>query len=138
MALDRGKLANVDRRLFAEINSDEDWQPVRVPATAATWSTWKRYCQIIDLPIARAVAALINIELASVTDDEIDTSAGVIKERMGQLDRRTADLDEREKEIEGREKQLGIHRPITMAEMARTADAVEPKDPGWTIATAGS
>lgn len=74
MALDRGKLANVDRRPFAEIQRREDWHAVQIPATAAKWSTWKRYCQVIDLPIARAVAALIDIELESVTDDEIETS----------------------------------------------------------------
>jgi hypothetical protein len=132
MPLDRGKLANVDRRLFAEITGSEDWQQIRVPATPAKWSTWKRYCQVIDLPIARAVAALIDTELASVTDDEIETSAAVIKERMRQLDDQAAALDTREKEIERREKRLGINRPMTQAEIARTAAAVEPSDdPGW-------
>lgn len=79
MALDRGKLANVDRRLFAEINRDEDWHAVHVPASPATWSTWKRYCEVVGLPMARAVAALIDLELETVTDDDIDEGAKVTR-----------------------------------------------------------
>lgn len=54
---------------------------------------------------------------------------------MRQLDERAAALDNREKEIERREKRLGNSRPMTNTEVARTAEAVEPKDAGWTAAS---
>ena len=42
MGLDRGTLANLDRRLLAGLGQDETYRIVRIPVTAAKWSTWKR------------------------------------------------------------------------------------------------
>lgn len=39
---------------------------VRVPVTAATWSTWKRYCELVGVSMGRAIAEMINTELAAV------------------------------------------------------------------------
>ena len=44
MDLDRGVLARLDRKLLAALGNDETYRMVRVPATAAKWATWKRYC----------------------------------------------------------------------------------------------
>jgi hypothetical protein len=44
MDIDRGALANLDRRLLAGLDRDERFQMVRVPVSPAKWSTWKRYC----------------------------------------------------------------------------------------------
>ena len=49
MALDRGRLANIDRRLFSELSHDAGTQTVKVPVSDAAWSTWRRYCDVLGL-----------------------------------------------------------------------------------------
>ncbi|HSF84985.1 MAG TPA: hypothetical protein VLG28_04885 [Acidimicrobiia bacterium] len=39
---------------------------VRVPATPAMWATWKRRCDSAGISMGRAIAALIDRELAGV------------------------------------------------------------------------
>lgn len=66
MDLDRGTLARIDRKLLAGLGQDENFQMVRVPVTAAKWSTWKRYCDAVGVSMGRAVAVLMDRELLSV------------------------------------------------------------------------
>lgn len=113
MGLDRGKLANIDRRLLAELDREETWQVVKVPASNATWSTWKRYCDVVGLSMGRAISALINAELASVVANEVDAQSAVFAERDHQLSERAHELDEREREIERKERKLGRPRQPT-------------------------
>lgn len=130
MALDRGKLANIDRRLLAELDREETWQIVKVPASNATWSTWKRYCDVVGLSMGRAISALIDSELSSVVDDEVDSRSAVLAERERQFDERANELDERERKIERRERMHGRPRQPTRAELEQMADEVEPRGPG--------
>lgn len=130
MALDRGKLANVDRRLLAELDRRDDWQPVKVPASGATWSAWKRYCDVVGLSMGRAIAALIDLEMASVVDDDVEAHGVVIAERNRMLDVRTRGLDEKEAALVRREERFGFHSTPTPAELERMADQIEPADPG--------
>lgn len=118
MGLGRGKLAKIDRRLLAELEREETWQVVKVPASNATWSTWKRYCDVIGLSMGRAISALIDIELSSVIDDEVDTRSTVFRstvftEREQRLDERARELDERAREIERKERMFGQPRQTT-------------------------
>ena len=69
MDLDRGVLARIDRNLLAGLGQDETYRMVRVPATAAKWATWKRYCDSAGISMGRAIAALIDHELASALGD---------------------------------------------------------------------
>lgn len=132
MALDRGKLANVDRRLLAELDRGDDWQLVKVRASPATWSAWKRYCEVVGLSMGRAIAALIDLEMASVVDDDVDAHGVVIAERKRLLDERARELDKKEAELERREERFGYrHRP-SPADLEHMADQIEPADPGWT------
>jgi hypothetical protein len=66
MDLDRRTLAKIDRKLLSGLDQDEAFQMVRVPVTAAKWSTWKRYCDVVGISMGRAIAALIDRELVSV------------------------------------------------------------------------
>jgi hypothetical protein len=131
MTLTRGKLANIDRRLLAELTDEEGSQPSRLPISPATWSAWNRYCDVVGIPMGRAIVAMIKMELASVVDEELDNESAVIAERKRLLDERAKELDAREREVERREKQLGHRRRPTKAELERMADEIEPKDPGW-------
>lgn len=100
MALDRGRLANIDRRLFSELNRDAGPQMVKVPVSAAVWSTWRRYCDVLDLTMGEAIAVLINCELATVVDDGGNGSAAVLATRAAeQLAARDDELTVRERNV---------------------------------------
>ena len=55
MDLDRGTLANLDRRLLAKFDRDEQFQMVRIPVSPAKWSMWKRYCSVAGMSMGRAI-----------------------------------------------------------------------------------
>lgn len=101
MDLDRGKLARLDRRLLAGLGRDERFQMVRVPATPATWSTWKRYCDTAGISMGRAIAALIDHEMACVFSSSGDGAGSVFE---GQAQRQLVD---REVALVKREHELG-------------------------------
>jgi hypothetical protein len=99
MALDRGTLTRIDRRVFAELAHTGGVQAVKVPVSDAVWSTWRRYCEAIDLSMGEGVAGLIAYELETVVGDEGDAGdlfadqvARQAEERASQLDARELDL----------------------------------------------
>ena len=69
MDLERGMLARIDRKLLSGLGQSETYRMVRVPVTAAKWSTWKRYCDSAGISMGRAIAAMIDRELVSVFGD---------------------------------------------------------------------
>lgn len=81
MGLDRGTLANLDRRLLAELDPDEQFQMVRRPVSAAKWSTWKRYCGAAGISMGRAIVALIDRELTNLAETSSD-DAPVLTQRI--------------------------------------------------------
>ncbi|MDJ0953521.1 MAG: SEC-C metal-binding domain-containing protein [Acidimicrobiia bacterium] len=100
MGLERGRLANIDRRLFSELSHDAGPQMVKVPVSAAAWSTWRRYCEVLGLTMGEAIAVLINCELATVVDEAGDGSAAVLTIRAAeQLAARDAELTVRERNV---------------------------------------
>lgn len=105
MDLEREKLERVDRKLLARLAKDETYQMVRVPVTPATWSTWKRYCEVSGISMGRAIVALIERELGMVDDDhELQpASTGHMEE---QLAARESELDAREIQLDARERQF--------------------------------
>lgn len=129
MALNRGRLANIDRRLLAELEDEEEWQPVRIRVSAAMWSTWKRYCDVVGLSMGKAIVAMIETELATVVDADVETTSAVIAERERLLDEREENLDRRAEELDRRERRWGP--PPTRRDLERMADQIEPPDPGW-------
>lgn len=110
MDLERGMLARIDRRLLAGLGQDETYRMVRVPATAAKWSTWKRYCESAGVSMGRAIAALIARELVSVFGDHTDERSPVLAEHA-------------EEELAKRQEQL--------ARQEKTAAAVEERLRTW-------
>jgi len=107
MDLDRGTLARLDRRLLAGLGRDVRFQMVRVPVTPAKWSTWKRYCDTAGISMGRAIAALINHELASVFDSPTENVDSVFEEQaQRQLADRQATLAKREEELRAAEERM--------------------------------
>ncbi len=101
MDMDRGTLARIDRKLLAGLGDDEVLRTVRVPATAAKWSTWKRYCDSAGISMGRAVTMLIDRELISVFGDVTRGEPPVSAQRATeQLAIREARIVAREREVD--------------------------------------
>jgi hypothetical protein len=107
MDLDRGTLARLNRRLLAGLDRQERFLMVRVPVTPAKWSTWKRYCDTAGISMGRAVAALIDHELASVFGNLSEGAVPLFEEQaQWQLVDRQAALTKQERELDAAEERV--------------------------------
>ncbi len=107
MDLDRGTLARIDRRVGSRLDHDQVYRTLRVSATDATWSTWKRYCHAAGVPMGRAVMALVRNELGSVIAEPVGDGGPVFAALAEQrLLSREAQLAARERAVEAAEERL--------------------------------
>jgi hypothetical protein len=107
MDLDRGVLARIDRKLLAGLGQNETYRMVRVPVTASTWSTWKRYCDSAGISMGRAIAAMIDRELVSVFNESAGDPSPVFAEQAEEeLSRREAQVARRELDATAAEERL--------------------------------
>jgi len=110
MALDRGTLARIDRRVLTELDHSDGVQVVKVPVSDAVWSTWRRYCDALDLTMGQAVAGLISHELGSVVGVVAEGPAFdvelAMRERTEQLGLREWDLSDRAAQLRKTEELL--------------------------------
>ncbi|MDJ0663742.1 MAG: SEC-C metal-binding domain-containing protein [Acidimicrobiia bacterium] len=101
MTLGRGRLANIDRRIFSELSHGDGPQTVKVPLSGAAWSTWRRYCDVLQMTMGEGIAVLIDSELTTVVDDAVDGNVAVLAIRADeQLGTREAELAGRERNVE--------------------------------------
>ena len=106
MALDRGTLTRIDRRVFAELGHTWATQTVKAPVSDAVWSAWQRYCEAIGVSMGEGVAGLIAHELETVVGDEGDASDVFAEQVARQVEERASRLDARERELDTRAGQL--------------------------------
>ena len=107
MELDRGMLARIDRKLLAGLGQDETFQMVRVPATAAKWATWKRYCEAAGISMGRAIVTLVDRELVSMVGDSSRDGSPVFAEQAEEeLASREAKVALRERDADAAEERL--------------------------------
>ena len=104
MDMDKGMLARIDRKLLAGLGDDAAYRTVRVPAIAAKWSTWKRYCDSVGISMGRAVTMLIDRELISVFGDVTSDEPPVFAQRS------TEELAIRETRIVAREREVDTEK----------------------------
>ena len=108
MALERGTLSRIDRRVFAELAHTGGVQAVKVPVSDAVWSTWRRYCEAVGLSMGEGVAGLVARELETVVGDGGD-AGGVLADRVvRRVEERVSRLDARERELDTRAGRLRI------------------------------
>ncbi|MEA3502756.1 MAG: SEC-C domain-containing protein, partial [Actinomycetota bacterium] len=90
------------------LGDDEAYRTLRVPAIAAKWSTWKRYCDSVGISMGRAVAMLIDRALLSVFGDvTAGDEAPVFAQRATeQLAIREAKFSGREREVDADEARM--------------------------------
>lgn len=127
--LDRGILARVDRRVFVELDHSAGVQAVKVPVSDAVWSTWRRYCEALDLTMGQAVAVLVGHELATVVDeapDRVFDLQSAMEDRADRLDDRERELDERENRLRRAEDLLREREARLRQKSAPASGAVAP------------
>jgi hypothetical protein len=136
MALDRGTLAKIDRRVFAELDHIDGVQMVKVPVSDATWSTWRRYCEAMELSMGEGIAALISHELLTTVDTAGPGRAPFSRrvdqlgeERVQHLDARERELATIEKRLQAKEEHLRAReqRSRTLREVSDRVDATTPR-----------
>ena len=125
MTLDRQTLAKIDKRILSQLDHDEGVQLVKVPVSEAVWSTWRRHCEAVGIPMGRALAILLHQELASVVDEDLDRVGTLLSEREAQVTAAEAALGEQEREVASREKALAIREERLAAQTAK-ASATPP------------
>ena len=112
MDMDKGTLARVDRRLLAGLGDDEAYRTLRVPATGAKWSTWKRYCDSVGVSMGRAVAMLVDRELVGVFGDVTVEEPSVFAQRAAEeLAIREVKIAIREREVDTDEQRMHEQSP---------------------------
>ncbi len=104
---DRGVLARIDRKLLAALDQEETYRMVRIPVTAAKWSTWKRYCDSAGISMGRAIVTLIDRELISVFGDQTGNRQSVFAEQAEEeLASRQTEVARRERDVAATERRL--------------------------------
>jgi len=106
MTLDRGTLAKIDRRVFAELDHGGGVQLVKVPLSEAVWSTWRRYCQALGMTMGAGIAGLITYELGALVSDREHQDFVFAADSQHQLVARSEALEVQERRLEDRERSL--------------------------------
>lgn len=99
MGLSRGQLSKIDGRLRGELDHADGVQLVKVPVSDAVWATWKRYCDLVGLTMGQGIAALLQTELATVVEQDLEGMQSRLETRQAELDKRAKELTETEKAL---------------------------------------
>ncbi len=115
MALDRGSLAKIDRKVFAELGHTVATQTVKVPLSDAVWSTWRRYCQAIGLTMGEGIAGLVDQELGTLVSKDEPHGTKFAAELERRLVARSEALEIRERHLDEREQSLNASERLRRA-----------------------
>ncbi len=124
MTLNRRLLAKIDRRVRSELDHTEGMQLVKVPVSDAAWSTWRRYCDVVGVPMGRGLAILLHHELASIVDEDLEDLSKRLEARESDIDSRATELTEREKDLGRRQRDLAIRE----SELAERKQDLETRE----------
>ena len=121
MTLNRQTLAKIDKRILSQMEHDEGVQLVKVPVSEAVWSTWRRYCELVGIPMGRALAILLHQELASVVGEDLDRNGTMLGEREARVLAGEAAVAGREREVATSEKALALREQRLAAQTKASA-----------------
>lgn len=124
MTLNRRLLAKIDAGLRSALDHTEGVQLVKVPVSDAVWSAWRRYCDLVGIPMGRALAILLHRELASVVDEDLEGLGARIEAREAEAESRAGAVAKEENDVERRQRDLAI-RESELAERQRDLEARE-------------
>jgi SEC-C motif len=108
MNLSRQILRKIDDRLRSESDQETGEWMAKVPISGATKTVWQRYCQAVGVHMGQGVAMLIEHELASVVDEDLETLQDRFRGRQAELADRASSLGKAEAELEGRRRDLEV------------------------------
>lgn len=80
----------------------------RVPVTPELWAVWKRYCDMVGVSVGGGLAVLVDHELASVIEEEVETLTQRVQSREAAIEARDEQLAEREEAVAKRERYCGF------------------------------
>jgi hypothetical protein len=104
MSLEPRILAKIDNRLRSDLRKGKSSLTARVPVSEMQWSVWKRYCEMVGVSAGGGLAVLVDHELASVIEEDVETLTQSVKSREAALAAREGELAEREEAVEKRER----------------------------------
>lgn len=104
MSLPPRILAKVDSRLRSELRKQDEGLTARVPVSKEQWAVWKRYCDMIGLSVGGGIAVLVDHELSSIVEEEVETLTESVQAREAAVDARETELAEREGAVAKRER----------------------------------
>jgi hypothetical protein len=119
VALDRGVLARIDRRVLSELDHGKGTQLVKVPVSDAVWSTWRRYCDVVGVSMGGAIGMLIEHELSTVEDPDLEQSVALLDRLRADLEDREQDLTQREAGVDAERRRLRAFESQLEARVAR-------------------
>lgn len=103
MGLEPRILAKVDGRLRAELRDRDSGLTARVPVSPEQWAVWKRYCDLVGVSVGGGLAVLVDHELASLVDEEIETLTKSVRSREAAVQVREEKVGAREEAVARRE-----------------------------------
>ena len=119
MSLEPRVLAKVDNRLRSELQKTTTPQMAKIPISDAQWAVWKRYCEMVGVSIGGGLAVLIDHELASVVDQDLESLNDlftarelVLAERDSALAQSEAAFVEKEKLLRTQEDQIKTREQV--------------------------
>lgn len=106
MSLEKGVLARIDNKLRSELSDRGNTQMAKVPVSDTQWAVWKRYCDMVGVSIGAGIATLIDQELASVVEEEIESLSDSVRAREAAVSERESQVSYREEALASRERFL--------------------------------
>lgn len=126
MTVERRLLAKIDRALLAQLDSGSGVQLVKVPVSDATWSTWRRLCDVTGLTMGRGLAVLLEKELAATVDVDLAGLVDCLKSWEASLADREEIVTTREAEVADRLGRLETRERRLQEASQPTAPALAP------------
>lgn len=127
MALDRGVLARIDRRVLSELDHGKGTQLVKVPVSDAVWATWRRYCDVVGVSMGGAIGILIEHELSTVDDPDLEQTVALLDRLRAGLEEREHALGRMEAEVETERRRLRTLESQLEARAARQRSSTMSK-----------